>query len=1305
MSKFRYNFVLMLSLLFAVGTLSAQNGKYVRKAKEAVNESHVAGVSAKVPMVLECPADAFVGYIPVAPTSAVTSATGPGYVAAQSFTGVDQLIGGISLWGLQLFHNGSAWAECFSDPMAFEIKFYEDNNGAPGTVTNTFTVSSAAGITNELLFDAYPIYHFDFVFDSPVSMANGWFSVCTTNQECWFLWVNTTEDLGTAMQYTSTGGWAAQDNSLPYCLIPGGSDGAPDAVTNFAVTAGANGALTANLAWTYPTVNLGGAALTEITTAYLYVNNEIVETYTNPAVGGAATEDLAFLTSGMYNFKIVCANSEGDGAPATIESWIGADVPGEPLNVTLVNQNDNGYLTWGAPTTGLHGGYFNGSITGYSIVRTDGATFTVAGDVTSLLDETIPGAGSYRYTVTAENANGIGGTAISNPVMLGMGDLLIYEDFTNGVPPAGWSVQGAGATNWIVGTPALAGGVAPELKFSWTPEFNGLSRFVSPVVNTSGLTALMLEYKELVNDYSGSGYILAIQTTSDGGTTWNSAFEYQPASIPAHTANVIISNNDVGSANFQLAFVFDGNSYDINFWHIDDVILGEANANDVAANAIHVPAIIAAGAERIPTGTVTNIGSEPATFTVTLTATIGGSQTYTSTKNVTALGSIESETISFDPWTPAEGLYTLIMTATLANDANTGNNTVSSEVNAQGGVTRNLVVIEDATGTWCGYCPGAANGIEDLIANGNVIGAIAYHSGSTPESLNTPEGEARISYYGITGFPTVKIDGSQEVVGGTGATGTMFATYLPIVEARAALPTPITVEIQNPQVAGNVFTANVVVGTVGAVSATDLVLHAAVTESEIANNWQGMTELNHVERAMFPNENGTPLNLSSKSQTVPVTFTIGSGWNPEHLELVVFVQSVGSKEIYNGAKLDVPAIVVETYNVTVTIVNEDNNPLQGVSVAIAGITTSVTDANGQVVYTGVPNGTYNYTLTKAGYITQTGSLTVNGANVNATVTMLAEPVTGAFKVYFNNAVIGTEPVVVNGLPTDEEIVAYFEVENAYSETKEVKIRKNVVNAPAGTSNTFCWAGNCYPPQTNESLGFMTMTPDQVIEDEFSGHYYPTGVEGTAVIEYTVFDHNTPADAFTFTVHYIAGTATETFDVTFKVDLSEVEGFDPATENIYISGIPSWAEPGSDDNLKMTDADNNLEYEITFNLMAGDYQFKFFRGTGWLGGEWTGDPNRTITVTGDMTYAINWGAFHDGLNNLSAEQIMVYPNPTSTVLNISNNANVQIFDLNGKIIFTAENVKTVDVSSFNEGTYIVRISSENQTRTMKINIVK
>ncbi|MFU8862247.1 MAG: DUF4397 domain-containing protein, partial [Cyclonatronaceae bacterium] len=106
--------------------------------------------------------------------------------------------------------------------------------------------------------------------------------------------------------------------------------------------------------------------------------------------------------------------------------------------------------------------------------------------------------------------------------------------------------------------------------------------------------------------------------------------------------------------------------------------------------------------------------------------------------------------------------------------------------------------------------------------------------------------------------------------------------------------------------------------------------------------------------------------------------------------------------------------------------------------------------------------------------------------------------------------------------------------------------------------------------------------------------------------------------------------TETFSVTFNVDMSTATNFNPATQEVYISGsFISWNEPGTNPDARMVPvaAESDI-YSITFDLEAGEYAYKYFfvnsGSTGWDNDEWPGDPNRTINVTGDVMVNDTWG---------------------------------------------------------------------------------
>lgn len=100
---------------------------------------------------------------------------------------------------------------------------------------------------------------------------------------------------------------------------------------------------------------------------------------------------------------------------------------------------------------------------------------------------------------------------------------------------------------------------------------------------------------------------------------------------------------------------------------------------------------------------------------------------YNSIQKVTDMAVMESIKLSFDQWTSVAGVYTVTVSTLLENDEDSTNNEISMEIWVVGGTQRNMVILEKATGTWCGFCVGAALGFDELLEEGYPIGPIAYH--------------------------------------------------------------------------------------------------------------------------------------------------------------------------------------------------------------------------------------------------------------------------------------------------------------------------------------------------------------------------------------------------------------------------------------------------------------------------------------------------------------------------------------------------------------------------------------------------
>lgn len=80
------------------------------------------------------------------------------------------------------------------------------------------------------------------------------------------------------------------------------------------------------------------------------------------------------------------------------------------------------------------------------------------------------------------------------------------------------------------------------------------------------------------------------------------------------------------------------------------------------------------------------------------------------------------------------------------------------------------------------------------------------------------------------------------------------------------------------------------------------------------------------------------------------------------------------------------------------------------------------------------------------------------------------------------------------------------------------------------------------------------------------------------------------------------------------------------------------------------------------------------------------------------------------NSVAANNIVVFPNPASGAITIDNvdAANIQILNITGQVVLNVNDVQnrtTVDMSSFAQGTYLVRVTNQFGTTVKKVNLVK
>lgn len=203
---------------------------------------------------------------------------------------------------------------------------------------------------------------------------------------------------------------------------------------------------------------------------------------------------------------------------------------------------------------------------------------------------------------------------------------------------------------------------------------------------------------------------------------------------------------------------------------------------------------------------------------------------------------------------------------------------------------RQMVLSEDFTSTLCTYCPGCAMGMDDLLSNGKLVAVIASHSnfGSSDPFKNTYS-LARNAMYNVQAYPTVSFDGWDQYTGGSHSTS-MYNSYVPLYNNCLALTSPVDMSMVVTN-SGLNYTVVVTLTKTDVISSTTNILYFFVTQSNITYNWEGQTHLEHVNRLMVPNANGTAVDFTSGNiQTVTLNFAMDPSWPIADCEFIAAFQ-------------------------------------------------------------------------------------------------------------------------------------------------------------------------------------------------------------------------------------------------------------------------------------------------------------------------------------------------------------------------------------------------------------------------------
>ncbi len=534
--------------------------------------------------------------------------------------------------------------------------------------------------------------------------------------------------------------------------------------------------------------------------------------------------------------------------------------------------------------------------------------------------------------------------------------VLISEDFTNGVP-AGWTQQTLSTDGgWLGGT---AGSLSSQY---WTIGDNGsqilatnddgcncdksADYIITPMVDLSMAAGAIMSFDAVYGGYTyaGATEVATVEASTDGGSTWTVVETLTGTETNDWTSYTVDLGAYAGQASVWFAVKYnDGGGWTFGM-AMDNFSLYVPQPDNAELTSISTANYQETGANVDIAGTITNLGANA----ITSMDITWGDGTNSYTDNLTGLNIAPLATYNFTHGTqfavPA-GATTITVDVTNVNggmDPDMSDNSASVTISGVPFIPNKRVVMEEGTGTWCGWCP-RGHVFMEYMQNTypeTFIGIAVHNSDPmTVSAYDTPYGGL------ISGYPSGTADRNPEwpdtdpsdfEVAHNALVNEVAPAEISIVNATydpgtltltADVQVEFVVDLTGDYRLNMILVEDDVTGTSGSWAQANYYSFQTnnIALTGAGHDWQAQTdpvpaaemEYDHVARALlggFTGEAGSLPATMTAGSTYTYTFTavMNGAWDPTNMHMIGLLQdnengSFG--QILNGVQASMPESV------------------------------------------------------------------------------------------------------------------------------------------------------------------------------------------------------------------------------------------------------------------------------------------------------------------------------------------------------------------------------------------------------------